>query len=59
VPQLFTFLRATQPDTSKKLAIADASDPKDINRLKCLARLSGEIGRRGVVKGFGSNPAGH
>ena len=29
--------------------MADASDPKDINRLKFLARLSGEIGKRGVI----------
>ena len=31
------------------LAMADANDPKDINRLKFLARLSGEIGKRGVI----------
>src|SRR5262249_21907655 len=49
VPQLFAFLRATQPEEFKKLAMADASDPKDINRLKFLARLSSEIGRRGVI----------
>jgi type I restriction enzyme R subunit len=49
VPQLFAFLRATQPDAFKKLAMADANDSKDINRLKFLARLSGEIGKRGVV----------
>lgn len=49
VPQLFAFLRATQPDAFKKLALADANDPKDINRLKFLARLSGEIGKRGVI----------
>jgi type I restriction enzyme R subunit len=49
VPQLFAFLRATQPDTFKKLALADANDPKDINRLKFLARLSGEIGKRGII----------
>jgi type I restriction enzyme R subunit len=45
--QLFTFLRATQPDTLTKLALE--SDAKDINRLKFLARLSGEIGKRGVI----------
>ncbi|MEK7717091.1 MAG: type I restriction endonuclease, partial [Pseudomonadota bacterium] len=33
----------------KKLAMADANDPKDINRLKFLARLSAEIGKRGVI----------
>ena len=49
VPQLFAFLRATQPDSFKKLALADANDAKDINRLKFLARLSGEIGKRGVI----------
>ena len=45
--QLFAFLRATQPDTLAKLALG--TDPKDINRLKFLARLSGEIGKRGVI----------
>ena len=49
VPQLFAFLRATQPAAYKKLAIAAVSDTKDINRLKFLVRLSGEIGRRGVI----------
>ena len=49
VPQLFAFLRATQPDAFKKLALADANDAKDINRLKFLARLSAEIGKRGVI----------
>ena len=48
VPQLFAFLRATQPEAFKKLAMADAT-PKDINRLKFLARLSPEIGKRGVI----------
>jgi type I restriction enzyme R subunit len=47
VAQLFAFLRATQPDTFKKLALTD--DPKDINRLKFLSRLSAEIGKRGVI----------
>ncbi len=49
VPQLFAFLRVTQPEAFTKLAMADASDPKDINRLKFLARLSSEIGKRGVI----------
>ena len=49
VPQLFAFLRATQPEAFKKLALADANDSKDINRLKFLARLSSEIGKRGVI----------
>ena len=47
VPQLFFFLRITQPEAFKKLAMSD--DPKDMNRLKFLARLSSEIGKRGVV----------
>jgi len=49
VAQLFAFLRATQPEAFKKLALADAGDAKDINRLKFLARLSAEIGKRGVI----------
>ena len=49
VPQLFAFLRVTQPEALKKLALADANDTKDINRLKFLARLSSEIGKRGVI----------
>jgi type I restriction enzyme, R subunit len=48
-PLLFAFLRATQPESWKKLGIADERDPRDINRLKFLARLSGEIGKRGVI----------
>ena len=47
VPQLFAFLRVTQFETFKKLAIAD--DPKDMNRLKFLTRFSSEIGKRGVI----------
>jgi type I restriction enzyme R subunit len=49
VPQLFAFLLATQPETFNKLAMGDAGDSKDINRLKFLARLSTEIGKRGVI----------
>ena len=49
VPQLFAFLQDTQLDAFKKVAMADANDPKDINRLKFLARLSAEIGKRGVI----------
>jgi type I restriction enzyme R subunit len=49
VPQLFAFLRATQPEAFRKLALADANDASDINRLKFLARLSAEIGKRGVI----------
>src|ERR1035441_10011901 len=48
-PQLFHFLQATQPDTLKKLGIANYKDAKDINRQKFLARLSNEIGKRGVI----------
>ncbi len=49
VAQLFAFLQTTQPQAFAKLAMANADDPKDITRLKFLARLSGEIGKRGVV----------
>ena len=49
VPQLFAFLRATQPDWFKALGMADADNPNDINRKKFLARLSNEIGKRGVI----------
>jgi type I restriction enzyme R subunit len=47
VPLLFAFLSATQPESFKKLAMTD--DPKDMNRLKFLARLSSETGKRGVI----------
>lgn len=49
VPQLFAFLRATQLEAFKKLAMAGENDPGDINRLKFLKRLSAEIGKRGVI----------
>src|ERR1017187_2043799 len=49
VPQLFQFLQSTQPETLKKLGIADYKDGKDISRQKFLARLSNEIGKRGVI----------
>ncbi|MBU0678578.1 MAG: DEAD/DEAH box helicase family protein, partial [Verrucomicrobia bacterium] len=49
VPQLFQFLYATQPETLKKLGIVDYKDAKDINRQKFLARISNEIGKRGVI----------
>ncbi len=49
MPQLFQFLQSTQPETVKKLGIADYKDGKDINRQKFLARLSNEIGKRGVI----------
>ena len=63
VYQLFAFLRITQPDAFKKLAMQDAHDAKDINRIKFLTRLSSGIGKRGVVdvlrKGIEHHPAGH
>jgi len=49
VPQLFEFLRATQPEAFKKLALVNANDTKEVNRLKFLSRLSAEIGKRGVI----------
>ncbi|MCU0754826.1 MAG: type I restriction endonuclease subunit R [Xanthomonadales bacterium] len=49
VAQLFAFLHATQPDRFARLGMSDANDPADIQRLKFLARLSGEIGKRGVI----------
>jgi type I restriction enzyme, R subunit len=63
VSQLFAFLHATQPDTVKKLAMADPNNPKDISRLNFLTRLSSEIGKRGAIdvlrKGIEHHPAGH
>ena len=49
VSQLFSFLRATQPEPFAKLVLVEANEPGDINRLKFLARLSTEIGKRGVI----------
>jgi type I restriction enzyme R subunit len=49
VPQLFQFLQETQPEAFKKIGIVDYRDAKDIVRLKFLARLSSEIGKRGVI----------
>jgi len=43
------FLRGTQPEAFKKLAILDMDDAKDINRLKFLARLSAGVGKRGTI----------
>lgn len=63
VPQLFAFLRKTQPDAFKKLGILDEASPTDINRSKFLTRLSGEIGKRGAIdvlrNGIDHHPAGH
>ena len=49
VPQLFQFLQNTQPEVFKKLGMANYKDAKDITRLKFLARISSEIGKRGVI----------
>src|SRR6266481_2088641 len=49
VPQLFQFLQTTQPEAFKKIHMMDYKDAKDIARLKFLARLSSEIGKRGVI----------
>jgi type I restriction enzyme R subunit len=52
IPQFFAFLRATQPEALKKLQLSDMSGGSDgagINRLKFLARLSSEIGKRGII----------
>lgn len=49
VRQLFAFIHATQPDTLKKLGISNYRDGKDIARQKFLARISAEIGKRGVI----------
>ncbi|MDM7985887.1 MAG: hypothetical protein QUS13_00985, partial [Smithella sp.] len=63
VPQLFAFLRATQPKVFEKLGLGSYRDTKDINCLKFLTRLSSEIGKRGVIdvlrKGIDFHPAGH
>jgi type I restriction enzyme, R subunit len=47
--QLFTFLHTTQPDEFKKLGLGDYKDTRDIVRLKFFARLSSEIGKRGII----------
>ena len=49
VSQLFAFLQATQPDTLAKLNIGNYGDSKNITRQKFLARISSEIGKRGVI----------
>lgn len=60
VAQLFAFLHTTQPEAYAKLAMAEPGNPKDINRLKFLNRLSAEIGKRGVIdvlrKGIAHGP---
>jgi|GEM_PF-1805924 len=61
VYQLFAFLKVTQPDAFRKLAMQDEHDARDINRLRFLTRLSSEIGKRGVIdvlrKGIEHHPA--
>ena len=47
--QLFQFLSVTQPETVQKLGLVDYMDAREINRQKFLARLSNEIGKRGVI----------
>ncbi|MBP7951308.1 MAG: type I restriction endonuclease subunit R [Verrucomicrobiales bacterium] len=49
VEQLFAFLTKTQPEETAKLGIGDYKDRKGIARQKFLARLQGEITRRGVI----------
>lgn len=48
--QLCTFLSTTQPDEYAKLGIGDYRDSKGMARQKFLARLQGEITRRGVIE---------
>ena len=47
--QLFYFLSTTQPATFAKLGIGELKDKQSMARQKFLARLQGEITRRGVV----------
>ncbi len=47
--QLFAFLQATQPEEYAKLGISDYRDRKGMLRQKFLARLQGEVTRRGVI----------
>jgi type I restriction enzyme R subunit len=49
VAQLFAFLFATQPEAAGKLGIADYRKSADAERQKFLARLSNELGKRGVI----------
>jgi type I restriction enzyme, R subunit len=49
VAQLFAFLATTQPEAFKKLEMVEPGNPKDINRLRFLTRLSTEISKRGVI----------
>jgi type I restriction enzyme, R subunit len=60
VPQLFQFLKTTQPASFKKLGLTDYKDKTAIERIKLLTRLSSEIGKRGVIdvlrKGIDNGP---
>jgi type I restriction enzyme R subunit len=46
---LFTFLSTTQPDEYAKLGIGDYQDETGMAKRRFLARLQGEITRRGVI----------
>ena len=46
---LFAFLLATQPDEYAKLGMGDYREKSGMARQKFLARLQGEITRRGVI----------
>ena len=48
--QLFTFLMLTQPEEWAKLGIANYKDKESMARQKFLARLQGEVTRRGVIE---------
>ena len=47
--QLFNFLGTTQPEAYAKLGIGELKDKQSMARQKFLARLQGEITRRGVI----------
>ena len=47
--QLFNFLGTTQPEAYAKLGIGGLKDKQNMARQKFLARLQGEITRRGVI----------
>ncbi|CAK0775331.1 type I restriction enzyme, R subunit [Gammaproteobacteria bacterium] len=49
IEQLFTFLHTSQPKEYAKLGINDYHETKSMARQKFLARLQGEITRRGVI----------
>jgi len=47
--QLFAFLQKTQPEEYARLGISDYKDKKSMARQRFLARLQGEVARRGVI----------